>query len=119
MIECLKSNGQLSARVGSFLKGNIRKIIDKDYRYRVRGTNNVDYSQERVRKKKLSDYTKKLKNTFTIKRDSIEVEENNIEEEVEDFDSKVFKQQLEDDSYYRYFREVVSDHFPIYFSCKG
>ena len=117
--ECLKSNGQLSARVGSFLKGNIRKIIDKDYRYRVRGTNNVDYSQERVRKKKLSDYTKKLKNTFTIKRDSIEVEENNIEEEVEDFDSKVFKQQLEDDSYYRYFREVVSDHFPIYFSCKG
>ncbi len=117
--ECVKSNGELSPRVGNFLKGRIRTLIDQEYRYRVRGTNNVDTSREHKRKKKIVQYTDILENTLTIKRDEIAVEETDIEGEIEDFDSRVFKQQLEDDSYYRYFKEVISDHFPIYFSCKG
>lgn len=117
--ECEKNNGNLSARVGNFLKGQIRKVIDKEYRYRVRGTNHVDTSREHKRKKKIGQYTDILKNTLTIKRDEIAVEETDIKGEIEDFDNRVFKQQLEDDSYYRYFKEVVSDHFPVYFSCKG
>ncbi len=117
--ECVKSNGELSPRVGNFLKGQIRKAIDKEYRYRLKGTNQVDTSRELKREKKISQYTNILENTLTIKRDEIAVEENDIDGEVEDFDSRVFKQQLEDDNYYRYFKEVVSDHFPIYFSCKG
>ena len=117
--ECAKSNGDLSARVGNFLQGNIRKVIDDEYRYRVRGTNDIDFDREKKREKKVSQFTKRLENTLTIKRDEITVEENDITGEVENFDSRVFKQQLEDDNYYRYFREVISDHFPIYFSCKG
>ena len=117
--ECSKDNGDLSARVGNFLKGNIRKVIDNEYRYRMRGTNNVDHAQEEARKKKVSHYTNVLENKLTIKRDTITVDETNIEEKVETFDDRIFQQQLEDDSYYRYFREVVSDHFPVYFSCKA
>jgi len=117
--ECLKSNGSLSPRVGNFLQGRIRSLIDKNYRYRLKGTNMIDSTQERARDKKVSQFFNKLKSTLTIKRGEITVEETNIKGEVENFDSRVFKQQLLDDSYYRYFREVISDHFPIYFSCKG
>lgn len=117
--ECVKNNGELAPRVGNFLKGNIRKVIDQVYRYRIPGTNKIDTSREVERKKKIGQFTKVLKNTLTVKQDVIEIEETDIKGRVKNYDSRIFIQQLDDDNYYRYFREVISDHFPIYFSCKG
>lgn len=117
--ECVKNNGDLAARVGNFIKGNIRTVIDKEYRYRIRGTNQIDISREVKRKMKIGQFTNVLENTLTVKGDVIKVEETDIKGRVNNYNSRIFKQQLDNNNYYRYFREVISDHFPIYFSCKG
>lgn len=46
-------------------------------------------------------------------------DEKSIQSEMKDFASRVFNSQFSDDSYYRVYRELISDHLPIEMSCRN
>ncbi|MCF8059979.1 MAG: hypothetical protein K9K67_11830 [Bacteriovoracaceae bacterium] len=116
--ECLKSNGQLSPRIGNFLQGNLKKLIHKRYLYRKPGVLEADPLAEQKRANLLSKFREKLEKRLTIKRNKVVVDDLEIEDTMREFDERVFLSQLTSDNYYRFYKEVISDHFPIYFSCK-
>jgi hypothetical protein len=116
--ECLKSNGKLSPRIGNFLKGNFKKLIHKRYLYRKPGITEVDPSAEQRRLDLLSQLRERLSKRLTIKRNKIVVDDLELEDTIRQFDERVFQSQLSEETYYRFYKEVISDHFPVYFSCR-
>jgi hypothetical protein len=116
--ECLKSNGKLSPRVGNFLEGRTKKLIHKRYLYRRPGTTQRDPYAESKREKAVAAYRKRLENRYTVKWNRVVMDDHRLEELVREFDERVFLSQLEEDNFYRLYKEVISDHLPVYFSCR-
>lgn len=116
--ECLKSNGKLSPRVGNFMQGRIKKQIHRRYLYRKPGTTERGPQAEGRRQEVVSAYRKRLENRYTVKRNRVVIDDLRLEELVREFDERVFLSQLEEDNYYRLYKEVISDHLPVYFSCR-
>ncbi len=120
--ECLKANGKLSPRVGNFLQGHMKKLLHQKYLYRtpesIPGNLVASKAGERRRERTVSRYRDYLEKRMTVKRNRIVVDDHRLEELVREFDERVFLSQLTEDNYYRFYKEVISDHLPVYFSCK-
>jgi len=115
--ECRKSNGKLSARVANFLQGSLKDLIEKKYLIRNKVGFELNASQEYKRFNLLADLRKTLEARMTVKRNKVVPDDLGIEDTISDFDNRVFLSQLSEGTYYRVYREIISDHFPIYFSC--
>lgn len=116
--ECLKSNGKLSPRVGNFLEGRTKRMIQSRYLYRKPGTTQKNPAAESKRQQMVQAYRERLEHRYTIKYNRVVVDEHRLEELVREFDERVFLSQLEEDNFYRFYKEVISDHLPVYFSCR-
>lgn len=116
--ECQKSNGDLGARVGNFIQGNMKKLIDNKYRYRRSGTFVRDPRRESTRQSLISNLRNELLSRETIKRGRVVIDDLGVEETLEEFDERIFLSQIDEDNFYKVYRDVVSDHFPVYFSCR-
>ena len=116
--ECLKSNGKLSPRVGNFLEGRTKRMIQSRYLYRRPGTTQKNPTAESKRQQMVQAYRDRLEHRYTIKYNRVVVDEHRLEELVREFDERVFLSQLEEDNFYRFYKEVISDHLPVYFSCR-
>lgn len=116
--ECRKANGDLSAKVGNFITGRLKKFIDDKYRYRMQKSFVRDPRREDQRQTLLSEMRERLLSRETIKRGRVVIDDREVEETLVEFDERVFLSQIDEDNYYKVYRDVISDHFPVYFSCK-
>jgi hypothetical protein len=121
--------GKDNFKIYNFLENSLRKELDKEYKVRsstpYKDPENerrliYEYSRggEAKQDRHVRAYIKTIENKYTVSRGEI-VKRYDIKEKTEDFLRTVFKPQLQDRSYYRFYREIVSDHLPIYMNCNN
>lgn len=108
--------GDFAAKVNrKYLVRSNAKYYSKEreeeiYRYKAGGREKVDFI--------LDDYVHSIKNKLTVKSGKL-VQRFDIEESREEFYQRVFDTQLFDKTYYSFYKEVISDHLPIYMNCSN
>lgn len=114
------------AKIYNFIDNSMRSLIDS--RYLVRSEESyVDQENgltmyylldnaEKVAGKIEEKYTAYYESRLTIKRGEL-VPRFDLDEKLEDLKRKVFEPQVFDRSYYRYVKEIISDHLPVYINC--
>ncbi|MEX1099117.1 MAG: hypothetical protein WEB87_01750, partial [Bacteriovoracaceae bacterium] len=134
--ECKNEKGVVDAKAYDFYEGRIAGYIKRAYRIRKDRQYGGKYVVDRKKYKRAERlYILPYKNgeasfkTIGIKK--IKVGEKTLrvrgitedgaktQKYIEGFYDRVLDSQLEDDSYYRYFSETISDHKPIYMSCSN
>ncbi len=95
---------------------------DDDYSFDLDEEIELDYPltkkfEERI-KKSLIDFEKILKTQKTVKNGQIVDDQFQIEERLMGFKNRVYLQQLTNSYFYKVYQELLSDHMPIYLSCK-
>lgn len=121
--------GDNNYKIYDFLHNSFSKIIDRKYLVRSTtpyqdgdNTRNLkyEYSTDGVKKQDnfVERYIRQIDDKFTVSRGEI-VKRYDLKEKTEDLLRTLFKPQLEDRTYYRFYREVISDHLPIYMSCSN
>lgn len=68
--------------------------------------------------KALENYRAYLQSLKTIKNNAIAVDDFQVEERIDGLKNRIFLKQLTNSFYYRFYQEILSDHFPAYISCK-
>ena len=117
--ECSKEK-----RVGvfNFIENQIRELVDSKYLIRADKFNIGEYDISAAGKIKMekfiSSYLESMKKKLTIKRNTF-VKRYNLEKELLEIKNRLFLSQIHNDTYYRYFSELISDHFPIYMHCSN
>ena len=110
------------AKPFNFLEdNNIGLEIKKKYIVRSskkRGsTYPISASNEKKMNALIKKYKKKLENKLTIKRNKVVKDTKDIKRYVSGYKKRVFQSQKKDRSYYHLYKEIISDHLPVYMSC--
>jgi hypothetical protein len=112
--ECLK---KYKPRRHKFYRGSFQAAFKA--KYIVRSSNGFLSSEGRKKMLKLiKDKKAKLSSVETIKWNKIVKDKAGLDSSIDAFKQRVFMGQLEDSSYYRVYKEILSDHFPISFQCQ-
>lgn len=67
----------------------------------------------------VSEYSTEIHSLLTVKRNSVELDDFQVEERIDGFKRRVFTNQLTNAFYYRPYQEILSDHFPVSITCKS
>jgi hypothetical protein len=82
----------------------------------------LDYPMSTVGQQKVdrlvNDYSAKLTGMLTIKKNEVVADDFQVQERIDGFKRRVFTNQLTNAFYYRFYQEVLSDHFPVSITCK-
>lgn len=122
--------------VYNYYKSDINNDIEKKYMIRPRklpsaqdksGEENaphaLDYPLTNAGKEKMDQmvnaYALELKQEKTVKNNSIVDDNFQVKERIDDFKRRVFLNQLTNAFYYRFYQEILSDHFPVSITCKN
>jgi len=142
--ECFTSSGRSTAKPVSYYSGDIHKAIMSKYIVRSTNKSNFDFEKDfddsfeedfsptslsikyrmtsagkAKMNKLLATYEKSLKARKTIRRNQVIIdEESKIKEKVKLFKKRMFLEQQYDRTFYRVYKEVLSDHFPVEMTCK-
>ena len=116
--ECVKSSGEVDAKRIRFYDGHISTKVREKYFLRRKGSLTPLSSYKSKMNTILKNLETKLRKELTIKRNEIVLDEEEIQKKLEDFKTRVLLSQFDNDTFYRVYKEVLSDHFPIAFSCK-
>ena len=73
----------------------------------------------KLMQERIKEHREMLEQTFTVVDGEIVAQYEDIDREVEIFKRRIFDEQLSDQTYYKFYRELISDHFPISISCKN
>jgi hypothetical protein len=116
---CAKSDKELDASRYSFMTGEIADEIDENYVIRTDGPGNYSYRSgaKSLIEDKVKAYTKFLKGRQTVSRGKLVDNMKNLDFLIDDFRRRVFEDQLSDFTYYKVFRELISDHVPVVLTC--
>lgn len=132
--ECKNSNGQVEAKVYNFYEGIVAGAIKRSYKARKERTYAGRYVMDRAKYSRiervhLGPYKDGSLSYETIGNKKVKVGRRNIRVQgivrdhkktakyIDGFYERVLDSQAFEDSYYRYFSELVSDHHPIYMDC--
>lgn len=63
-------------------------------------------------------FSTQLKNFLTVRKNEVVVDDYLLTERVEGYQRRVFVNQLTNAFYYRFYQEILSDHFPVSITCK-
>lgn len=74
---------------------------------------------EQLMEQRLKEHKKWLEDARTIVDGEIVPQFEDVERELEIFRRRIFDEQLSDFTYYKFYRELISDHFPISISCQN
>ena len=74
---------------------------------------------EELMKERIQEHREMLEQTMTVVDGTIVAQYDDVDREVEIFKRRIFEEQLSDQTYYKFYRELISDHFPISISCKN
>ena len=64
-------------------------------------------------------YATQLKAMMTVKGSAIAADDYQVQERIDGYKRRVFTNQLTNPFYYRFYQEVLSDHFPVSITCKN
>jgi hypothetical protein len=67
----------------------------------------------------ISLYTTQLNGTQTVKKNEVIADDFQVKERIDGFKRRVFMNQLTNAFFYRFYQEVLSDHFPVSITCKN
>jgi hypothetical protein len=81
----------------------------------------LDYSfsagGEAKMNKMVGTYSVQLKSNQTVRRNEIINDDFQVQERIDGFKRRVFVNQLTNAFYYRFYQEILSDHFPVSINC--
>jgi hypothetical protein len=63
-------------------------------------------------------FEKYLSGLYTVKRNEVVEDDFQVQERLEGLRRRVFLRQLTNPYYYRFMQEILSDHFPVFITCK-
>ncbi len=66
----------------------------------------------------VDNYTTQLTGMLTVKSNAVVNDEFQIQERIDGYKRRVFINQLTNAFYYRFYQEILSDHFPVSITCK-
>ena len=134
--ECMSSSNEINGGVFNFLNLKSRDFIADKYEVR---TNRKDrdgfYTMNRTKYNRVQsliikplqneeeNFLKIGKKTFTFENKHTQTalgiirDEDEAENHNEKFYERVIRTQLSESTYYNYYKQVISDHLPIYMSC--
>ncbi len=117
--ECVDGDKARSLQRHHFMRGKIRAMVDNKYLVRDNHIKTPSIINKDKIKRHLKKYRNQLKREKTIKRGKIVPAYSNvdIERKVAIFKSRVFTSQIDTRNYYRLYKEILSDHFPISMEC--
>lgn len=82
----------------------------------------LDYPMSSIGEYKMAtligSFSVQLQSLYTIKRNEIVPDDFQLQERIDGFKRRVFVNQLTNAFYYRFYQEVLSDHFPVSINCK-
>ena len=138
---CRKQNGEYRASRVSYATGFINEYIKNNYIVRSKRlkdnyfpieeeglvaatpelVNDYTVTQEGQKQLKimLGKYKDKLSKVYTIKRNEIVKDDSKIDLKLGYFKERVFMSQLRNNTFYRVYKEVISDHYPITLDCSN
>ncbi|WP_127716653.1 hypothetical protein [Halobacteriovorax sp. HLS] len=142
---CLKRNGEFDARRIDYSSGFIRDYIYDNYIVRSKrlklsteetGIIEDELPDDTIEESIVNDYAltrdgtkrmnfmirnmaKELNSIYTIKRDQIVKDDSRIDRKLNYFKERVFMSQLRKSTFYRVYKEVLSDHYPIVINCSN
>lgn len=64
-------------------------------------------------------FSLQLRSMLTVKRNAVVEDDFQLEERIDGFKRRVFVNQLTNAFYYRFYQEILSDHFPVSINCKN
>jgi hypothetical protein len=67
----------------------------------------------------VSEYTAQLTGMLTVKKNEVVADDFQVQERIDGFKRRVFMNQLTNAFYYRFYQEILSDHFPVSITCKN
>lgn len=132
--ECADAHGKVNAKAWDIFTGMEAGILRRNYRIREERKYAGKYVINRVKyKRAVNRFIKPYKSgeksfetigikTIKVGRKKLKVrgiiqDHDKTAKYIQGFYERVLDSQLEDDSYYRYFSEIISDHKPIYMDC--
>jgi len=120
--ECKNFNDEYYAGKYSFYKEDIKKDIEKKYIIRQKVKNEWDKYDFRPGKREyagrmVASIVSKMKNRYTVKNKKVVKVEIDEEKYTKSAWDRLFISQIRDQSYYQVYKEVLSDHFPIFMEC--
>ena len=77
----------------------------------------ISSSNQKKIKKLVAQYKKDLETKLTIKRNKVVKDSKNLKRYVQGFERRVFQSQKKENSFYHFYKEVISDHLPVSISC--
>ena len=115
--ECI-FNSTSNYGVLSFFKGSLAKKINDRYIVRTKSGRLIDSKVEKVERKHLNPYILKDTVIRTIKNGKIIEDIKRMDKYINDFKSRIIDSQVDESSYYRVYHRILSDHMPIFLTCK-
>ena len=64
-------------------------------------------------------YANQLKGMLTVSNNQVVVDTFQVQERIDGFRRRVFMNQLTNAFFYRFYQEILSDHFPVSINCKN
>ncbi len=115
--ECAKANSHFKISRYKFTDGKIGALIRSKYLVRNSSGSAMTSIGRKRMEAVISSYRKKWKTLKTIKGGVIVPDTSKIEQNIELLKERIFKGQLKKETYYRFYKEIISDHYPIGFTC--
>lgn len=132
--ECASESGQVDAKAFDFYTGAVAGYLNRSFKVRKEKKYRDKYEVDRDKYRQVERlYIRPFRDGpdayRTIGSKTLQVGSNTIrvkgiihdddknDKYIEGFYERVLDSQLSDESYYRYFSELISDHKPIYMSC--
>lgn len=120
--ECKNFNDEYYAGKYSFYKEDIKNAVEKKYLVREKikdedGTYHFRPGKKAYAERSVASIISKMKNRYTVKNKKIVKSDIDVEKYTHSAMGRLYLSQLRDKSYYQIYKEVLSDHFPIFMEC--
>lgn len=142
---CRKENNDYDTSRLEYLSGDVYKYISDNYIVRSKRIKSLnkdleqiypddqiseesslvqfDYQMtktgQRQMKRKVNALEAELNKVFTIKRGQIVKDDSKINQRLDYYRDRVFLSQLNNNTFYRVYKEIISDHYPIFMNCSN
>ncbi|MBD65724.1 MAG: hypothetical protein CME62_10990 [Halobacteriovoraceae bacterium] len=138
--ECVNSRGQITGGAFNFQKDRFAAQLDRKFKIRREGRG-PRYNKNAAQYRKLynenvdaylrgskkietighvkHEYRAKNGKVYSMSSRGILNDEREAKTFAEDYQSRVLDSQLHDDTYYGFYKELISDHLPIYMDCSN
>lgn len=140
-LNCKKTNDEYDTFRLNYLTGDVYKYISDNYIVRSKriksslevfpddetaDSNSLvafDYEMTKTGEKQMKRMMTKLEDSlnkvYTIKRGEIVKDDSKIQQRLDYYRDRVFLSQLSDNTFYRVYKEIISDHYPIFINCSN